>query len=83
MKRCPICGRTYTDHPAISRADNKTEICPRCGINEAIDVYLNAFLVDKEKDESFCQKAKKLCRHYKGGKCRALSDVAKLMCKED
>lgn len=32
---CPICGKTYTDYPAISRQDNKTEICPACGVAEA------------------------------------------------
>lgn len=32
---CPICGEDYADHPAISRKDNKSEICPNCGIGEA------------------------------------------------
>ncbi len=44
MKRdvriCPKCGQEYTDYPAISRADNKTEICPECGTQEAIEAYL-------------------------------------------
>ena len=34
---CPVCGKEYSDYPAISRRDNKTEICPLCGIDEAID----------------------------------------------
>ena len=34
---CPKCGRTYHDHPAISRVDNRTEICPDCGIHEAME----------------------------------------------
>ena len=25
---CPLCGKEYTGYPAISRTDNKTEICP-------------------------------------------------------
>ena len=33
---CPRCGQTYTDHPAISRADN-TPICPDCGTREALE----------------------------------------------
>ena len=33
---CPICNRDYSEHPAISRKDNKTEICPNCGIKEAL-----------------------------------------------
>lgn len=37
MKRtCPICGEEYTEHPAISRRDNETEICPLCGVAEAL-----------------------------------------------
>ena len=27
---CPRCGKVYTDRPAISRADDKTPICPDC-----------------------------------------------------
>ena len=35
-RTCPLCGNKYTEHPAISRNDNKTEICPDCGIMEAL-----------------------------------------------
>lgn len=39
-RTCPMCGRVYTDHPALSRRDNKTEICPECGMKEAFaDFY--------------------------------------------
>ena len=38
---CPVCGKTYTDYPAISRRDNKTEICPQCGIAEALEDFFN------------------------------------------
>lgn len=38
-RECPICGRLYTEPPAISRVDNKTEICPDCGINEALEAF--------------------------------------------
>ena len=34
---CPRCGRKYKEPPAISRVDNKTEICPLCGTREALD----------------------------------------------
>ena len=34
---CPRCGKVYTDRPAISRADNKTPICPDCGTREALE----------------------------------------------
>ena len=33
---CPWCGSTYANYPALSRADNTTEICPRCGEWEAL-----------------------------------------------
>ena len=32
---CPRCGKVYTDRPAISRADDKTPICPDCGTRES------------------------------------------------
>lgn len=34
---CPHCGRKFKAPPAISRVDNKTEICPLCGTREALD----------------------------------------------
>ena len=34
---CPRCGREYTGHPAISRVDNETLICPDCGTKEALE----------------------------------------------
>lgn len=33
---CPVCGREYTEPPALSRIDNKTDICPDCGMMEAL-----------------------------------------------
>ena len=35
-KICPICGNPYTGHPALSRTDDKTEICPDCGIRQSL-----------------------------------------------
>ena len=34
---CPKCGKAYTEHPALSRVDDETEICPDCGILEALE----------------------------------------------
>ena len=34
---CPRCGRTYSEHPALSRGDNETLICPDCGTREALE----------------------------------------------
>lgn len=42
---CPLCGKTYTDYPALSRKDNKTEIFPECGMQEALEEFFG----DKEK----------------------------------
>lgn len=36
MRTCPTCNKTYAERPALSRADSKTEICPTCGMLEAI-----------------------------------------------
>jgi len=36
MNVCPICGEAYDNPPALSRADNKTRICPDCGLREAM-----------------------------------------------
>lgn len=37
VRICPRCGQTYCDYPATSRADGKTQICPDCGIMEALE----------------------------------------------
>lgn len=44
---CPVCGKSYTDHPALSRRDNETQICPDCGTREA----LTSMGVDPEEQE--------------------------------
>lgn len=36
-KQCPRCGKYYSGYPAISRKDNKTEICSACDLSEAIE----------------------------------------------
>ena len=37
VRICPKCGKTYRGHPAISRVDNETPICPLCGTKEALE----------------------------------------------
>ncbi len=39
-RKCPKCGKYYVGYPALSREDNKTEICPKCGVREAIVSFL-------------------------------------------
>ena len=48
MRVCPICGCEYSEHPALSRVDNKTEICPVCGVKEALMIFEVS-----QKDETF------------------------------
>lgn len=40
VRICPICKKEYTGYPAISRKDNKTEICSECGLKEALEDWL-------------------------------------------
>lgn len=39
-QKCPKCKRTYRGEPAISRYDNKTEICSDCGLAEALSAFI-------------------------------------------
>ena len=41
LRTCPKCGKEYQEYPALSRIDNKTEICPECGMKEAIEAFKN------------------------------------------
>ena len=34
---CPKCGQSYKGRPTLSREDNKTLICPDCGVREALE----------------------------------------------
>ena len=40
MAICPKCKQEYMGYPAISRDDNKTEICSECGVKEALHNFL-------------------------------------------
>ena len=53
-RMCPRCGRPYSDYPSISRYDDKTEICPDCGVEEAMINYTGGTLEapNKYKDEA-------------------------------
>lgn len=37
IRKCPLCGRIYSERPALSRADNETLICPDCGTRQALE----------------------------------------------
>ncbi len=43
LRVCPLCGKTYTEPPALSRIDNETPICPDCGTRQALEsIGINA-----------------------------------------
>lgn len=50
-KICPVCGRKYTEPSALSRRDNKTQICPQCGTEEALEDYFNSLGTELFKEE--------------------------------
>lgn len=37
IRVCPLCGKSYGEAPALSRADNETLICPDCGTRQALE----------------------------------------------
>ena len=55
---CPLCGSIYFDTPALSRADNKTAICPDCGIRQSLD----SIGVAKEEQDDILQTIHKYIR---------------------
>ena len=42
-KKCLKCNQYYSGYPAISRRDNKTEICSDCGTREALEDLYNYY----------------------------------------
>ena len=50
-KVCPLCGKTYTGHPALSRKDDNTPICPDCGTRESLE----AIVICKEKQDEILE----------------------------
>ena len=40
--KCPKCGTYYAGYPAFSRKDNKVKICPKCGMREAIEIFIKS-----------------------------------------
>ena len=48
-KKCPICKNKIIGVPALSRKDNKTEICSRCGRIEAIEEFIKSIKKENSK----------------------------------
>ena len=49
-KKCPRCGKLYSGPSALSRSDNTTEICPACGMAEALKA-MDAVKADAARDQ--------------------------------
>ena len=47
---CPKCKSVSVEFPATSRRDNKTQICPECGVKEAFEDYVRAERKEREKE---------------------------------
>lgn len=45
MEKCPKCGGPLGKRPALSRRDNKTDICSECGYREAIEDLEKTFAI--------------------------------------
>ena len=41
IRICPKCKKEYSGYPAISRRDNRTEICSDCGVAEAFEDFID------------------------------------------
>lgn len=52
-KKCPKCGGPLGKRPALSRRDNKTDICSECGAREAIEDAEK--IMKKCEEEAECQ----------------------------
>lgn len=48
IQRCPKCHKEFTEYPAISRKDNETEICPECGLREAMEAFMGEKGIDAD-----------------------------------
>ena len=60
-KKCPLCGKEIKGYPAISRKDNKTEICSDCGVLEGLNaIFITKRTLKLKKD--FEQKLKEMSK---------------------
>lgn len=49
IRLCPRCNKLYSGYPALSRRDNETEICPDCGMVEALE-DMKKFMESEDED---------------------------------
>jgi hypothetical protein len=72
MKNCPRCNKPYEGHGALSREDNKTEICPACGTSQALAAFL-AYSRTCIFEKRYCEYARQKENSFE---CTAPSDEA-------
>lgn len=54
VRVCPECKKEFTGYGSISRKDDKTIICPECGVIQAIEAYVEYFgSFSKNKEEEY------------------------------
>ena len=58
-KVCPICKNSIIGYPAVSRRDNRTEICATCSTIEALEDGLTVSFTNPLEDFIKYQQAKK------------------------
>lgn len=51
--KCPKCGRDCDRLLALSRRDNKTNICDECGVKEALEDFKNYHQSNKGKTNPY------------------------------
>lgn len=50
-KTCPLCNKKYFGYPSLSREDNKTLICPDCGMRQALIEFANFYNRNNKDNE--------------------------------
>lgn len=77
-KICPICKNKIVGYPALSRKDNKTEICSKCGVAEALqdfargngeELYCQCESPDFQESEAHIQEAGQIVTRSLGVNC--------------
>lgn len=65
-KICPVCNKGYNGRPALSRRDNRSMICPDCGMLEALDAA-RIMIGQDLSDEEWEKYKKNFLEECKGG----------------
>lgn len=74
-KKCPRCTNPIHGYPALSRSDNKTDVCSACGLWEAMYQMSNGGRLPKIEDGfGVCNDCG--ARLDSGGMCTAPLSVA-------